>query len=123
MKLAANCLALSGAFVVLAIAAGVVPLLCACNPVRQAGAESSSNISDSNAPPGKAVFEKHCIRCHPYGRAGAGPNLSKKKLTPEIVRKQVRKGGLFMPSFSESQISNEELGQLAEFVPTLSQKK
>ncbi len=118
-----KCLALCGAIAVLAIVAGALPLLCACNPGRQGGAAVASNVADANAPPGKIVFEKNCINCHPYGRGGIGPNLSKRKLTAEIVRKKVRKGGLIMPSFSEERISNEELEQLAEFVPTLSEKK
>ncbi len=122
MKLVTKCLALCGAIAILAIAAGVVPLLYACNPGRQVSA-AASNISDANAPPGQVVFEKNCIRCHPYGKAGKGPNLSKKKLTAQIVRKQVRKGGLFMPKFPETSISNEELEQLAEFVPTLGRQK
>jgi mono/diheme cytochrome c family protein len=123
MNLAMKCLTLCGTIAILAIVAGVLSLLCDCSPGRQGGATVASNVSDANAPPGKAVFEKHCIRCHPYGKAGIGPNLSKRKLTAEIVRKKVRKGGLIMPSFSEKQISNEELEQLAEFVPTLSQKE
>jgi mono/diheme cytochrome c family protein len=122
MKLIMKCLVLCGTVAALAIVAGVLSLLCACNPNRQGCGTAASNISDANAPPGQVVFEKNCIRCHPYGRAGKGPNLSKKKLTPEIVRKQVRRGGLFMPSFSEEQINNEELEQLAEFVPTLGRK-
>jgi mono/diheme cytochrome c family protein len=122
MKLIIKGLVLCGTIAVFAIVVGVLPLLCACNPSRQSGAAAASHISDVNAPPGQIVFEKNCVRCHPYGRAGKGPNLSKKKLTPEIVRKQVRRGGLFMPSFSEEKISNEELEQLAEFVPTLGRK-
>ncbi len=122
MKLVTKYLALCGATAILVVVAGVVPLLYACNPGRQVSA-AAPNISDVNAPPGKVVFEKNCIRCHPYGKAGKGPNLSKKKLTAQIVRKQVRKGGLFMPSFSEEQISSGELEQLAEFVPTLGRKK
>ena len=82
-----------------------------------------STISDANALPGKDIFEKHCIDCHPYGKAGVGPNLNKRKLTAEVVRKKVRKGGLVMASFSEKRISNKELERLAEFVPTLNRKK
>jgi mono/diheme cytochrome c family protein len=122
MKIIVKCLVLCGTVAVLAAFAGVSSPLCACSHCRQNCEVVVSNISDANAPPGKAVFEKNCIRCHPYGRAGKGPNLSKKKLTPKIVRKQVRRGGLFMPSFSEEQVSNEELEQLAEFVPTLGRK-
>jgi mono/diheme cytochrome c family protein len=102
---------------------GILLAVCACKAGQQDYSAVASNVSDANTPPGKVIFEKNCIRCHPYGKEGKGPNLSKRKLTAEIVRKKVRKGGLFMPSFSEKQISNEELQQLAEFVPTLSQKK
>ena len=109
--------------IVLTFVAGTLLVMCDCTAGQQDGKTAASTVADANAPPGKVVFEKNCIRCHPYGKAGKGPNLSKKKLTPEIVRRQVRKGGLFMPKFPEKSISNEELEQLAEFVPTLSQKK
>ena len=123
MNPAMKCFALCGTIAVFAIVAGASSLLSACNPGRQDGTAVASNVSDANAPPGKIIYEKHCIGCHPYGKGGIGPNLSKRKLTPEIVRKKVRKGGLIMPSFSEQQISNEELEQLAEFVVSLGQKK
>ena len=83
-------------------------LLYACGPNLQSDMAAVSTISDANALPGKA---------------GVGPNLNKRKLTAEVVRKKVRKGGLVMASFSEKRISNKELERLAEFVPTLNRKK
>ena len=123
MNLVAKRFILSTVIIVLIFILGVLFSVCDCKASQQDDKTAISTVADANAPPGKVVFEKNCLRCHPYGKAGKGPNLNKKKLTPEIVHKKVRKGGLFMPSFPEKNISNEELGQLAEFVPTLSQKK
>ena len=123
MKLVTKLLNSGAAIIVLTVVAGTLLVMCDCKAGQQDGKTAASTVADANAPPGKVVFEKNCIRCHPYGKAGKGPNLSKRKLTAEIVRKKVRKGGLIMPSFPEKRIDNNSLEQLAEFVPTLSQKK
>jgi mono/diheme cytochrome c family protein len=103
---------------------GVVIMLfvAACNSASPKDEAFAVIFSDGQANPGQAVFEGNCIRCHPYGKRGVGPNLSKKELTVEQVRKQVRKGGLIMPSFSEEKINDEELGQVAEFVVSLKER-
>ena len=105
--------------VILALAAGLALMTPGCNENLQNDPQFTAFLADPNMAVGKAVFEKNCISCHPYGKAGMGPNLSKKKLTAEIVKRQVRKGGLIMPSFAETKISSESLEQLAIFVPAL----
>ena len=105
--------------VILTFAIGLTLFAPGCNKNQSADPPAISALSDPNLVVGKAIFEKNCMRCHPYGKAGTGPNLSKLNLTPDIVRKQVRKGGLIMPKFSEATVSNEELEQVAKFVPAL----
>jgi mono/diheme cytochrome c family protein len=106
-------------FAILTFAVGLTLFAPGCDKNQSADPPAISALSDPNLTVGKAIFEKNCMRCHPYGKAGMGPNLSKKKLTGETVKKQVRKGGLLMPAFSETRVSNNQLEQLAIFVPAL----
>jgi mono/diheme cytochrome c family protein len=115
-------MALKGTPILLAVATGLTLFLAACNSGSEKEKYFAKVLSEGDAHPGQVVFEGNCIRCHPYGKRGLGPNLSKKELTLAQVRKQVRKGGLIMPSFSEEEIDDEELGQVAEFVAALREK-
>jgi mono/diheme cytochrome c family protein len=119
MELYIKIFTLSMIIAILAFAVGLAIFTPGCSKNQSADPPAISALSDPNLAIGKAIFEKNCMRCHPYGKAGVGPNLSKLKLTGEIVKKQVRKGGLIMPSFSEAKVSNEELEQLSKFVPAL----
>lgn len=119
MNLSIRIFTISVIIVILSFAVGLAIFTPGCNKNQSNDPPAISALSDPNLAVGKAIFEKNCMRCHPYGKAGVGPNLSKLKLTGEIVKKQVRKGGLIMPKFSEAQVSNEELEQLSKFVPAL----
>ncbi len=118
MELYIRFITLTVIIITLAFAAALTLLAPGCDK-NQSDPVTIPALSDPNLTAGKAIFEKNCIGCHPYGKSGVGPNLSKLKLTPEIVGKQVRNGGLIMPKFPEAKVSNEELEQLTKFVPAL----
>ena len=60
-----------------------------------------------------------CQQCHPGGEAGLGPALNDKPL-PEFLKKfQVRHGLGTMPSFSEKEISDQQLEDLMEYLKAL----
>lgn len=113
--------AINGMITTFAVVTVALCLLPACNS-GVPNSEAVAILSAAGVNPGQTTFEANCIGCHPYGKRGRGPNLSRKELTAERVREKIRKGGLFMPSFSEEKIDNEELTQVAEFVATLNQK-
>lgn len=72
------------------------------------------------AADGQAVFQQNCNSCHPNGNAGVGPALAgRDDLTEDRIRMQVRQGGGGMPAFPESQISDDQLEALVEYVEGL----
>ncbi len=66
---------------------------------------------------GKAVFEANCNGCHPGGNKGNGPDIRGK--SADVVKNKVRNGGGGMPQFSQSQISDQQLTDVAAYVNSL----
>lgn len=77
---------------------------------------------------GKAVYEKWCHDCHTEGQAGtsalqkrysgAVPAVLRERtdLQPALIKMLVRSGGLAMPNFRKTEISDAELEALANFL-------
>jgi mono/diheme cytochrome c family protein len=102
--------------VALLLAAGVPLIASACG-----GGGSASSLSGS---PGATIFHDHgCYQCHTLSIAKAtgqvGPNLDLLKPDAVTVAHQVRVGGNGMPSF-QSQLSNKQIQQVAQFVAAAS---
>lgn len=79
-----------------------------------AGATSGA---EGNVATGKALFEANCNGCHPGGQKGVGPDIRGKE--EDVVKRQVRRGGGGMPAFSTSQISDQQLNDIAAYVESL----
>lgn len=95
-------------------------ILAACGSSRRsAPITGEREITDSSIQLGKQVFDSNCDMCHPGGSAGLGPALNDKPLPNWLVRFQVRKGMGVMPSFSDDQISDDELRALSRYVTWL----
>ncbi len=62
---------------------------------------------------GQNTYNKICAYCHD---AGVGPVITGRKLPLEYVRTIVRIGNRAMPSFRESEISDEMLKQVAQLI-------
>jgi len=70
-----------------------------------------------DAPAGQVLLvEKRCVACH--GTTGPLRGFQSRNETPtaEAVIAQLRNPRNRMPSFSETQVSDEEAGQIAEFM-------
>ena len=105
-----------GSFRAVVIGGALVFALTAC------GGGKSAGSADANKLPGAKVFASAgCISCHTLSAANAkgtlGPNLDQLKPDAEKVSRQVRNGGVGMPSFSKK-LSAKEIQQVAEFVST-----
>ena len=95
------------------------------------GAGGTANAAESGASDatGAAIYEHYCIACHDRGVGHPGTqNLAylygpekaaladRDNLTPEYVRTMVRFGRGLMPGFRPSEISDEQLKLLADYL-------
>lgn len=95
------------------------------------GAGGTANAAESGASDatGAAIYEHYCIACHDRGVGHPGTqNLAyrygpekaaladRDNLTPEYVRIMVRFGRGLMPGFRPSEISDEQLKLLADYL-------
>lgn len=68
---------------------------------------------------GRALFMRSCHSCHPGGMAGLGPAINNKPLPQWLIKTQVRQGLGAMPSFDETELPDDDLDALAEYVSAL----
>ena len=85
----------------------------------------SAQSPSTPVSPGQALFRSNCAFCHGLtATGGRGPNLVSGELThaftPEAMKKVIRSGipGTSMPAFSD--LTDEQLGQIADFIHSLS---
>jgi mono/diheme cytochrome c family protein len=80
-------------------------------------------FAQGKAEPGKALWESadaRCRDCHGnQGEGGFGPDLAGRQLTIDQFIQAVRKPWGIMPSFTEQQISNEQLGNVLAYFTSL----
>jgi len=83
------------------------------------GNESASSSSSSSLPGAKVFDSAGCDGCHTLAAAKSkgtvGPNLDQLRPDAQRVERQVRNGGVGMPSF-RNKLSTIEISQVAEFV-------
>jgi mono/diheme cytochrome c family protein len=85
-------------------------------PVSAAGQEGGG------APmPGRSIYDQTCSRCHgPDGQDGKAPTLTPFRWTYKQALDIVRHGGACgMPAFSESDLSDEAVQQIVDYLKTL----
>lgn len=68
---------------------------------------------------GQRVYMMRCNGCHPQGDAGIGPALNNKPLPKAAMATQIRAGVGAMPSFTDKEISDDELNALNEYIEAL----
>ena len=74
-----------------------------------------------SAESGKGVFNENCGRCHcTTGFGGIGPSLRKNtffyEFSDEKIAQQIRGGKGIMPAFNESQVSDQQVADLINFI-------
>ncbi|HET7692828.1 MAG TPA: cytochrome c [Gemmatimonadota bacterium] len=90
-----------------------------CGQARRSEPLMGPLVLASDGEQGRTAYMKYCHQCHPGGEAGLGPSLNDKALPTFLKRFQVRQGIGSMPSFSEEQISDEELDDIMEYLKAL----
>ena len=72
--------------------------------------------------PGRAVYENTCSRCHgPEGTGGKAPWLVPFGWSYSQALDIVRHGGSRMPAFPESELSDDALKQIVDYLKSLNQ--
>lgn len=62
---------------------------------------------------GSEIYSKICAYCH---EERVGPRILKRKLPSDYIQGIVRSGRRAMPAFRSSEIDDESLAKLAEFI-------
>jgi len=62
---------------------------------------------------GVQIYEKICAYCH---EANVGPQIRNRDLSAVYIRAIVRNGSRAMPAFRSSEIDDESLAKLADFI-------
>jgi mono/diheme cytochrome c family protein len=68
---------------------------------------------------GKALYDVYCYKCHSAGEGGLAPALNNKPLPKSLIELQIRHGFGVMPSFSEKQLSNRDVEDIANYLVAL----
>ena len=82
-------------------------------------ADIAHAAAETSAPKGfqwrdpAEVYSKVCSYCH---EGQVGPRLFGRELPPEYIRAIVRNGNRAMPPFRPSEIDDESLAKLAEYI-------
>src|SRR5690606_29063803 len=93
-----------------------------CHSVRRGEPiQGEMRINDASVAHGQRIYMEHCYQCHPNGEGGVGPALNNKPAPRFLVKTQIRKGLGTMPSFTEQEISPDELEDLTDYVIALRQ--
>lgn len=96
-----------------------VGLTVGCGPARRSEPLMGPLTLTSEAERGRTVYMKYCHQCHPGGEAGLGPALNDKALPTFLKKFQVRRGLGSMPSFSDEEISDQELDDTMSYLEAL----
>ncbi|MFM1885183.1 MAG: hypothetical protein RL026_340 [Pseudomonadota bacterium] len=108
------------------ILAAAAAALLLSTPASAAGPAAASPPAPH---PGQAVFKRHCAECHAPGVGHPGTQQlgwlkgeasavleQRKDLLPEYVKHVVRHGLLEMPPIRPSEVSDQQLEQLADYL-------
>jgi mono/diheme cytochrome c family protein len=71
---------------------------------------------DDDVLHGEQVYMMHCQKCHPAGEAGLGPAINSNPAPQFVKRFQIRHGLGVMPSFTEQEVSTEDLKDVSEYL-------
>ena len=74
---------------------------------------------DEHVANGERIFMEHCQKCHPGGEAGLGPAINSNPAPQFVKRFQMRHGIGVMPSFTEKEISEDNLRDISDYLKAL----
>jgi mono/diheme cytochrome c family protein len=101
-----------------AVCLAAVLFIDSCSVRRSIPTDGPLPLTDSSVVQGRIHFMAHCHKCHPSGNSGLGGSINKVPFT-FLKRFQARHGLGVMPSFTEREISDEELDQILAYLQAL----
>lgn len=101
----------------------ILLLISSCSVRRSEPIRGPLSLDDPDAQKGQVTFMAHCHRCHPIGESGLGPAINSIPAPDFLKRYQVRHGLGAMPSFSEEEISDEELDNIITYLGALQENE
>lgn len=102
--------------------AALLAAVAACGSARRSTPVTGPPSFSPAAQRGQVVFMQNCNQCHPQGEAGLGPAINDKPF-PEFLKEfQVRHGLGAMPSFSEKEVSDQQLEDLMTYLEELKER-
>lgn len=103
-----------------AVLVSLVLALAACKTARRTepftDKPASVVLKTDDERRGLLVFMEHCNQCHPNGAAGLGPPINNVPLPKPAIKLKVRTGHPVMPRFSEKELPDSELDDLADYL-------
>lgn len=103
------------------LAAGLaLALFAGCGTARRSAPLVGPMVtSDPTLQRGHVAFDRHCYKCHGEGDGALAPGMNHLPLPRPLMRLQVRVGLGAMPSFSESELSDEDLDAIVDYLVAL----
>jgi mono/diheme cytochrome c family protein len=101
------------------IQTGIVSALMAAAMITSNASAASSEMASNNFKwkDGAEIYAKVCGYCHePHSGAQVGPKIRGRELPVAYIRTVVRYGNRAMPSFRLSEIDDDSLTKLAEYI-------
>ena len=83
----------------------------------------ATDLQDPKLALGRQAFAINCYQCHPGGDGGLAPAINNKPVPAWLIKTQIRAGLGSMPSFSKSEISDEERDAIAAYLVHLRKQK
>ena len=78
-----------------------------------------SNADDASPPPGKAIFDQNCVRCHGAdGKTVAGWRTTVSKMSITDIQTRIKNGIDGMPAF-KSTLTEEQIEEVASYAKSL----
>lgn len=97
----------------------IMLILASCSVRRSEPIKGPLPVDNPAVQNGRELFMENCQRCHPAGESGLGPAINSNPAPGFLKRFQVRHGLGVMPSFSEEEISGDELNDIMSYLKAL----
>jgi mono/diheme cytochrome c family protein len=101
--------------------AAIAAVACGSPHRSEAFTGSKPKLDTAEKRHGEMVFAQNCNQCHPLGEGGLGPALNDKPAPAGAIALVIRIGPGDMPAFDESELSDDDVDAVTQYVVALRQ--